>query len=328
MIKKEEPDMSEIIVISENDVRSILTMNDVIHLVEKAYSELDDSKSEIFPTVREEIQAHRGIFGIKSSYLKQPEYLGLKAGGFWLGNAAKGIMNHQSTMVLFNAESGEPVCVLGANYLTGIRTGAAGVVAAKYMAKTTSKVIGMIGTGAQSRVQLEGLLTQFPIEKVAIYGRTTIGSEALAKEIRERGLAAEVCAYPQEATEQADIIVTSTPSYSPIVKTSWVGNGTHINAIGSDTRGKRELEIDKKPDKMVCDLWSQCSVLGEFQHGISRNELYAEIGEIVNGKKTGRENDREITLFDSTGLSVQDLEAAVFVYEQAKSSGIGSSATI
>jgi alanine dehydrogenase len=315
--------MSEMMIISENDAKSILTMIDAIYLVEKAYSEFNDSKSEIFPAVREEIQAHKGIFGIKSSYLKQQKYIGLKAGGFWLGNAAKGKMNHQSTMLLFNAESGEPVCALSANYLTGIRTGAAGAVAAKYLAKTNSKVVGIIGSGTQSRTQLEGLLTQFPIEKVVIYGRNTDGSERFAKEIIDR-LAVEVCASPQEVAEQADIIVTSTPSYLPLLKTSWVKQGTHINAIGSDTKGKRELEIDKKPEKLVCDLWEQSSIMGEFQHGISRNELYAEIGEIINGKKNGRENEDEITLFDSTGLSVQDVEAAVYIYEKARNSGLGS----
>jgi ornithine cyclodeaminase/alanine dehydrogenase len=227
-------------------------------------------------------------------------------------------------MLLFNAESGEPVCTVSANYLTGIRTGAAGAVAAKYLAKPNSKVIGIIGTGTQSRTQLEGLLTHFPVEKVAIYGRTEEGAERLAKEINERGFEAYVYTHPQEVTEQADIIVTSTPSYSPILKTSWVKSGTHINAIGSDTKGKRELEIDKKPDKMVCDLWGQSSIMGEFQHGISHNELYAEIGEIVNGKKNGRENNHEITLFDSTGLSVQDVEVAVYVYEKARKSGLGS----
>ncbi|SEC45048.1 ornithine cyclodeaminase family protein [Paenibacillus sp. GP183] len=318
--------MSEMMIIGENDVKSLLTMKEAIQLVEKAYSELNDSKSIIFPAIREEIPAHKGIFGIKSSYLKQQKYIGLKAGGFWPGNAAKGKLNHQSTMLLFNAESGEPVCAVGANYLTGIRTGAAGAVAAKYLAKPDSKVVGIIGTGTQSRTQLEGLFTQFPIEKIAIYSRTEDGAERLSKEIIERGLAIDVCIYthPQEVTEQADIIVTSTPSFSPIIKTSWVKSGTHINAIGSDTKGKREIEIDKKPDKMVCDLWEQCSIMGEFQHGISRNELYAEIGEIVNGKKMGRENNHEITLFDSTGLSVQDLEAAVYVYEKARNSGLGS----
>lgn len=316
--------MSKLIVISENDVKNSLTMNEAIHLVEKAYSQLSDSRSAIFPAVREEVQEHRGIFGIKSSYLVEKKYIGLKAGGFWSGNAARGKTNHQSTMMLFNAESGEPLCILSANYLTGIRTGAAGAVAAKYLAKKTSEVIGIIGAGTQSRTQLEGLLSLFPIKKVAIYSRSEEGARRLAGEINGRGFAADICKSPQQLAEQADIIVTATSANSPVLKTSWVRSGTHINAFGSDTKGKRELEIDKLPDKMVCDLWDQCSIMGEFQHGISRDELYAEIGEIINAKKNGRENDQEITLFDSTGLSVQDVEVAAYVYEKVRNSGLVS----
>jgi alanine dehydrogenase len=316
--------MAKVRMISESDIKNLLNMKDTIHLVEKAYSQLNALKSTIFPAVREEISAHKGIFGVKSSYLKEQKYVGLKAGGFWLGNAAKGKMNHQSTMVLFDAESGEAVCVLSANYLTGIRTGAAGAVAAKFLARKDSKIVGLIGTGTQSRTQLEGLRHQYQVEKVAIYNRTENNASKLAKEIRESGIAVDICLSLEEMTEQADIIVTTTPSYSPVLKTSLVKNGTHINAFGSDTKGKRELDIDKKPDKIICDLWEQCSIMGELQHGISRDDLYAEIGEIVNSKKNGRENDQEITLFDSTGLSVQDLEVAVFIYERARESGYGT----
>ncbi|MEX2460682.1 MAG: ornithine cyclodeaminase family protein [Paenibacillaceae bacterium] len=316
--------MTKVRIISEMDVENLLTMKDAIHLVEKAYSDLNDFKSIIFPAVREEISDHKGIFGVKSSYLKEKRVIGLKAGGFWLGNTAKGKTNHQSSMMLFDAESGEPLCVLNANCLTRIRTGAAGAVAAKYLARKDSKIVGLIGAGVQSRTQLEGLLLHFPIERVAIYSR---GDDAgiLAKEIMEMGLAADILLTPEEITERADIIVTTTPSYTPILKTSWIKNGTHINAFGSDTKGKQEIDIDKRPDKLICDLWEQCSIMGEFQHGISRNDLYAEIGDIANGKKIGRENDQEITLFDSTGLSVQDLEVAVYIYEKSKDSEFGLS---
>ncbi|AJY75879.1 ornithine cyclodeaminase family protein [Paenibacillus beijingensis] len=310
----------QVIFISERDVKDLLTLQDAIHLTERAYAELNASQSVIFPAVREEIREHRGIFGIKSSYLKTKKYIGLKAGGFWLGNAVKGKMNHQSTMMLFDAESGEPLCALSANYLTAVRTAAAGVVAAKRLARKDSKIVGIIGTGAQARSQLEGLIASFSVEKVLLYGKSEGKAEQMAKEIIEKkGYSAAICPSPRELAGQSDIIVTTTPSYTPVLHTSWVKDGTHINAMGSDTRGKRELLIDRKPDKMVCDLWVQSAAMGEFQHGIAHEELYAEIGEIVNNKKKGRENEREITLFDSTGLSVQDLEAASFVYESLKS---------
>jgi len=316
--------MSEVLVLSQEEVKSILNLEEAIRMVEECYTEFHQNKSIIYPAVRESVDENEGIFGIKSSYLIDNQMIGLKAGGFWKNNMSrKQKMNHQSTMLLFNAETGEPTCLLDANYITITRTAAAGAVAARYLAKKDSHTVAIIGSGVQAKVQLSGLLHQFSIKNVYVYSQTTHAAEQWAEELINQGITAESVESAQKAVANADIVVTTTPSYTPVIKTSWLKKGTHINAIGSDTRGKNEVEMNVPIDKVVCDLWEQSSTMGELQHGFAKESLYAEIGEITALVKQGRESDEEITIFDSTGISVQDVKVAAYVYEKAKKEGLG-----
>lgn len=314
--------MANVLVINQSLVKQLVSMEESVQIVEEAFTDFHLNKSIVYPAVREMVEEYNGIFGIKSSYLKEKS-IGLKAGGFWKGNVQRGKTNHQSTMLLFNPETGEPVCMLDANYLTGIRTGAAGAVGAKYMARKDSKVIALIGAGVQSRTQLECLLPLFPIEEVLVYSKTEESAKTLANEIVCKGLKVRITDSAQKAVEPADIVVTTTPSFIPVLKTSWLKLGAHLNAMGSDTRGKREIEIDKIPDKVVCDFWQQSSIMGELQHGFPRDSVYAEIGQLTSGERSGRGADNEITMFDSTGIAVQDLSVAEYVYRKAQDLKLG-----
>jgi alanine dehydrogenase len=316
--------MNEVLILNQEEVKEILHLEKAIELVEECYTEFNENKSVIYPAVRETVDEHEGIFGIKSSYLIDDKMMGLKAGGFWKNNMAHNQkMNHQSTMVLFNAETGEPTCLLDANHITITRTAAAGTVAAKHLAKKDSQTVAIIGSGVQAKVQLSGLLHQFSIKKVYVYSQATEAAEQWVTELITQGISAENAKNAQEAVVSADIVVTTTPSYTPVIKTSWLKEGAHVNAIGSDTKGKNEVQMDKSIDKVVCDLWEQSSIMGELQHGFAKESLYAEIGEITGLVKKGRETDEEVTMFDSTGISVQDMKVAAYVYKQAKKEGIG-----
>jgi alanine dehydrogenase len=310
--------MAEVLVLKGDMMKELVSFQEATRIVEGAFWDFYQNKSIVYPAVREMVEEYNGIFGVKSSYLVEGKSIGLKAGGFWKNNESLGKINHQSTMLLFNPETGEPVCLLDANYLTGIRTGAAGAVAAKHLARKNSRVVGLIGAGVQARTQLEGLLTQFPIKEVLVYSRTQAGSEKLVQEIQQQGIKAVYLDSQETVVRNSDIVVTTTPSFSPVIKTSWAREGTHINAMGSDTRGKRELVIDKLPDKVICDLWEQSSIMGELQHDFSKNDVHAEIGELASGEKPGREKEDEITLFDSTGIAIQDLSVATYAYRKAK----------
>ncbi|AJY76791.1 ornithine cyclodeaminase family protein [Paenibacillus beijingensis] len=309
--------MAKVLVINQDLFQQLVTFEETIAIVEQAFTRFYQQRSIVFPAVRHPIEEHNGIFSIKSSYLIDDSSVGLKTGGFWKNNSKIGKTNHQSTMLLLNPETGEPVCLMDANYLTGIRTGAAGAVAAKYLARQNSRTVSLIGAGVQARTQLEGLTHLFSIEKVTVVSHTEESSRKLAEEIRQKGIAAEHSVSPRQAVEQSDIVITTTPSFSPVIKTSWLTDGTHINAIGSDTKGKREIEMDRMPDKVVCDYWEQSSSLGELQNQVTRKVLYGELGEITSGEKPGRQSASEMTLFDSTGISVQDLSVAAFAYRKA-----------
>lgn len=315
--------MSEVLVLDAKTVKQIIFLQDAIEMVEKAFTDFYLKKSSVYPAVRESVDEYKGIFGIKSSFLMNEKIIGLKAGGFWKENVSKGKTNHQSTMLLFDPTTGEPISLLDANYLTGVRTGAAGYIAAKHLARRDSKVLTLIGAGIQARTQMQGIIENFPIEEVNVFDQNYETAQQFALEIPAIRSNAVKASDLETAVSRADIVITTTPSFSPVIKTSWLKKGAHINAMGSDTKGKREVLIDVTLDKVVCDFWEQSSIMGELQHGFKKEQLYAEIGQITSGDKRGREQADEITFFDSTGIAVQDLSVAYLAYSKAKEQKLG-----
>jgi ornithine cyclodeaminase/alanine dehydrogenase-like protein (mu-crystallin family) len=196
-------------------------------------------------------------------------------------------------------------------------------------------MVGVIGAGSQGREQVLALRELFAIEKVKVWSKTASSAEKYSAEMGKRlGVDVHATANPMEAVTDVDIIVTATPARNAIVMDEWVHPGVHINAIGADGPGKQELDPKiMKRAKIVVDSLKQCRIIGEIQHALSQGiikdgEIHAEIGEVLTGKKSGRESDDEITLFDSTGIAAQDIAAANLVYQLAKKTGIGKSVTL
>jgi len=233
-----------------------------------------------------------------------------------------------ATIVLIDPETGRPLAIMDGTHITNMRTGAAGGIAAKYLARRNSKVIGIVGAGAQARTQLLALNEVFKIEEVRICARTIVECEKFVRDMEYLGLKFFIKNNVKEAVEGCDILVTATPVTQPIVKNEWITAGMHINAIGADAPGKEELDPEiLRRAKVVVDDYEQACHYGElnvpFSKGIFRREqIYAELGEIIAGKKAGRTSDEEMTVFDSTGLAIQDLAAATLVYEKAKKLGL------
>ncbi|KJS23627.1 MAG: hypothetical protein VR72_00510 [Clostridiaceae bacterium BRH_c20a] len=319
--------MAEVIVLTDRDVEELVTFEETMVMVEKAFADFQQGLSEVFPVVREEIKKHQGIFGVKSGYLTEDEILGFKAGGFWLKNMEKGITNHQSTMVLFDPFTGQPKALIAANYITKIRTAALGAVGCKYLARKDSKVLTVVGAGLQGRNQLLATLKVLPnIEKVQVYDISGKFAKKMVEDMD--GLIKQEIIFIEDAEkvcQNADVILTTTPSYQYIVKAQWIKEGSHLNCIGTDTKGKQEIDpqIFSKA-KIVVDNLAQCITIGETQHAynqglISEKDIFAEIGEVILGRKPGRTNEKEITIFDTTGVTVQDLITAGKVLEKAMS---------
>jgi ornithine cyclodeaminase/alanine dehydrogenase-like protein (mu-crystallin family) len=216
--------------------------------------------------------------------------------------------------------------------ITSIRTGAAGAVAAKYLARSDTEVVAVLGAGTQGRAQLRGLVEVRSVKNVKVYDELGERAEVYCREMSAElpRVEIEVSTSAQQAVEGADIIVTATPSTCPIVLDEWVTRGVHINAMGADAPGKQELDARLLPRaKVVVDRLSQCCTIGECQHAlslglISRDDIYAEIGEVTAGRKPGRESGEEITIFDGTGVAIQDVAVAALVYEMASNNGLGT----
>jgi alanine dehydrogenase len=212
-------------------------------------------------------------------------------------------------------------------YITGMRTGAAGAVASKYLAKKDSKTLGVLGAGRQAVFQIAATACVFKLESILVYDVNDKNIEALSAELQKIGITIKKATL--EEVSKQDILTTTTPSREPVVKNEMVMPGTHINAIGADAEGKEELDPEiLKRAKVFVDDWAQASHSGEInvpvaKGFITKESISASLGEVVAGIKTGRENNNEITVFDSTGLALQDLFTAEMVYQEALKRGLG-----
>ena len=236
--------------------------------------------------------------------------------------ANKDLPTVMATITLIDPETGFPVAIMDGTLITKMRTGAAGAVAAKFLSREDSKTAAFIGTGVQARTQLEALLIVRPsVSKIIPYDVEAESMENFIQHVKARyALDAEAADSVEKAVAEADIVTTTTPVRKPIIKAQYIAKGTHINAIGADAPGKEELEIELlKRARVVIDNWEQSSHAGEINVAVSENiigreDIYADIGEIVTGKKAGRENSEQLTIFDSTGLAIQDIYSACMIY--------------
>jgi alanine dehydrogenase len=261
-----------------------------------------------------------------------PAYVNGAAGIKWVSvyphNPHDNLPSVMACIVLSDPSTGRVLAFMDGTYITGIRTGAAGGVAVKYLARKDSKVIGMIGAGTQAKTQLMAIAEVLSkIDDVKVYDLFNEASQKYVKEMHAKlGLNLHSVATIEEATE-ADIVVTTTPSTKQVVMDKHIRPGTHINAIGADAKGKEELEANiLLRAKVIVDDIEQASHSGEINVPISQglmtvDNIHCTLGEVVAGYKKGRESDEEITIFDSTGLAIEDIICAQLVYEKAKESG-------
>jgi len=235
------------------------------------------------------------------------------------------------TVLLFDARSCALACVMDGSLLTGLRTGAAGAVSVKVLARKNAKTIASIGTGNQARMQIRAISEVMRIESIHAWDSHPETLARFKADIeREFDIPVVMADSKKAAVEQADILVTTTRGKGSLVEAEWVKPGTHIVAIGTDQQGKQELDPEIfRHAKIVNDSIAQCIEKGETWHPldkkiITRDDIHGEIGEILLGKRPGRENDEEITIFDSTGMAIQDNTTATKIYRNALERGVGT----
>jgi ornithine cyclodeaminase/alanine dehydrogenase len=279
------------------------------------------------------LPAPRGEIDFKAGYHKAAEMISLKAssGGFIDNPAAHGVPNGMGTILLFDARSCALACVMDGSLITGLRTGAAGAVSVKALARRNAKAITSIGTGNQARMQVRAIREVMKIERIHAWDSNPETLARYKADIEgELGIPVAAANSKREAVEQADILVTTTRGKGSLVEAGWVKPGTHIVAIGTDQRGKQELDPEIfRNAKIVTDSTEQCVEKGETWHPldrkiIARDDIHAEIGEILLGRKPGRESDDEITIFDSTGMAIQDNTTSAKIYRNALERRVGT----
>jgi alanine dehydrogenase len=313
------------ITLSEEKIKEIIPaekIQKVIEVVEKGFSDYAKGKIQMPPKEYLYFKEYQGDLRIMPAYSSTLKIAGTKIVNVHPQNPKNGLPTVMAVMVLSNAQDGRPLAFMEAAWLTGIRTGAAGAVAAKYLARKDAQTLGMVGAGQQAFFQILAITKVRQIREIFVYDLVEKNIEKLAQALRKENI--EIKKATLEETSRKDILVTSTPVRNPIIKNQWILPGTHINAIGADAAGKEELEPEIiKKAKIVIDNWEQTSHSGEInvplKKGIIKKEdIYAELGEIITRGVPGRKNEKEITVFDSTGLAFQDLYTAHLIYQMLK----------
>ncbi|HXV96239.1 MAG TPA: hypothetical protein VD695_06800 [Gaiellaceae bacterium] len=313
-------------------MRELAGPAEALAAVREAFVALAHGEATLPGVIGLALPEHEGEVHVKGAYLHgAPTYSFKVASGFYR-NPERGLPVGAGLVLAFSAETGQLAAVLFDNgYLTELRTGAAGALAADLLARKRVRKAAMVGVGGQARYQLEALAGVRSPELVAAWGRDPAKAEAYAEEMRGRlGLPVEVAPSLREAVEGADVVVTTTPSREPLVRAEWLAPGAHVTAVGSDMPEKQELDaaVLARADKVVADRLQACLENGEI-HGavaagaIAPEDVHAELGQIAAGERPGRESDDEITVADLTGVGVQDAALAALVVTEAAACGAG-----
>ncbi len=318
-----------VLLLTKSDIEGIVSMNDVMKVVEEAFREKSLGRVEMPPKSYVPLPEYRGDFRVMPAYVRKLKAAGAKIVSVYPDNPERGLPTVMATIILLDPPTGAPIAIMDGTWITDMRTGAAGGIATKYLARKESRIIGMVGAGRQARTQLMALACVLNVEKVKVCSKTLKDAERFAREMGEKLKLSIRAVEIEEAVRGSDVVVTATPVTEPIVREEWIDGGTHINAIGADAPGKEELDpkILKKA-KIVVDDFEQACHSGEVNVPLSRGcitreDIYAELGDVIAGKKPGRTSDEEITIFDSTGLAIQDIATAHLVYRRALEEGRG-----
>jgi len=322
-----------ITILTEQDLRQCVQMDEsALEAIAEGFSQLVVGKVSVPPIMRIDITQKHGEVDVKSAYIAGKDSFAIKIASGFHENRLKGLPTGSGMMVLINAETGFPKAVLLDNgYLTEVRTGAAGAVAAEYLAMQTIETAGVIGSGSQARYQMEALKLVRDYQRILVFGIIKDEVERYVEEMAEK-LAVE--GIPSKDAEtvvrESQIVVTATPSQEPYLKAEWLYPGLHITCMGSDAERKQELfpDVFTHADLVVCDRKSQVFRLGELHHAkeagiITSEDQVIELGELTSGTKPGRQDDEQITICDLTGVGVQDTQIARLAYSAARQNNLG-----
>lgn len=338
--------MYNVKILSQEDIKKVVEMQPIIDCVEEVYTLKSKGETVVWPTTFYEFDPGHADMDIKSGYLKGAKVFGHKTVSWVEANKEKGLPDLVGVIVVIDATTGVPLGFLDGAYITGIRTGAAGAIGAKYLARPESETLFVLGAGNQAAFQIAAMLTLFPgLKKVVVAdvinpdnAKTFI--EKLPKRLEEEfklnpaGVAFEANSNLEETVPKADVIITVTPSKAPVIKKEWVKPGTHLSCIGADMSGKEEIEPELYEGAVIfVDDMVHCIEAGEteipLKKGIiTESDIVGEMGDLILGKVKGRTSPEQITIYDATGMALLDIAAGKAALDLANEKNLGSSAEL
>ena len=313
------------LIVPEALIADLVSPQDAFDAVAATFAAMARDQAYNFPVVRDALGEGRQ-YGFKSGLARAGGMLGVKAGGYFPGNVARGITNHQSTVYLFDPDSGRPTAMVGGNLLTALRTAAASALSIDRLARREARVLGMVGAGHQAGFQLRAAARVRQWDRVIGWNLHPEMLPKLAEVAAELGLPFE--AVPLERMAEADAIITITSSPAASLMAGHVRSGTHLACMGTDTKGKQEVETALVAKaRLFTDEVAQSVTIGEAQHAVAAGLVAAgditPLGAVLTGADAGRRSAEEITLFDGTGVGLQDLAVAAVAVARARERGLG-----
>jgi len=306
---------------SEDEVVRNLDEDTALEAARQVFRGLATGDAVAYRSVRNATGHRDALFGNKSGFDRQTKSLGLKAGGYWPHNETQGLPNHQSITILFDPDTGEPQAAMSGNHLTAMRTAAASALAIDLLARQDCRTLAIIGAGHQAVYQVRAAARVRSFDRLLIWNRTSARAEALAEACRALF---DDTATPglEESLAEADCVISVLSSFEPVIPTRPLRAGVHVCAMGSDTVGKREFQAGLfGRAKVFADDPEQAAELGEIQHGLESNEIslgsVIPLADVMARRHPGRTSDQDITVYDGTGMGLQDLVTAKAVLSRS-----------
>jgi ornithine cyclodeaminase len=311
------------LLLSEAEIRSVVGAVAAREAVADAFRALHRGEATLPAVISVPFHGPEGVAHIKAGHLHDDAVWTVKVSGDFDPGDGSPVL-HSGLMLVLGATDGSLVGVLADNgYLTELRTGAAGAIAADLLARPDARVVAIVGAGSQARFQLEALREVRAVDEVRVSSRSAARAHAFVDEIAASGLSARHCASVEDAVRGVDIVITATPSMAPLVVAEWLEAGVHVTAVGSDEPTKQELDpaVLGRADVVAVDDRRQTASFGELHHAIGAGTRTADdvvtLGELLDGAAAGRTKDDQITVADLTGVGVQDAAIAALVVREA-----------
>ena len=321
------------LVLNSSEIKKCVQLNgQLIPIIEDAFKSLALGKTTMPPILRLDIEKYHGESDVKAAYIDGLDSYAIKVASGFFNNPNLGLPSSNGLMILLDSKTGVLKSVLlDKGYLTDVRTAIAGAIAAKHLSNPESSNVGIIGAGIQAKMQLEALLLVRNIKTAYIWSRDSKKTNKFVQNIKDKiNIKIIACESPEQTVNLSEIVITATPSKSPIIKSEWLKKGLHITAMGSDAEMKNELDpkIIKDCDYYIPDSQSQTSILGELNHAIkaglvSAEKKYNELGSVIINSNLGRRNINDVTVADLTGTGVQDTAIARHTYKISADKGFG-----